>query len=157
METCRLDIIRSRYDNTELNNNARTVLLQPHLEASSTSRSYQRGQDLFLIWAAGNKVSPTHFSPIDLVNFLSDMYISGSYAVSTIQLFRSDVSQLHHKPTVLTESVELNKSVQVLQHQAQPVRLHRPTIDVKPTFNYISSLDGPSIPLSRLQMKLHFF
>ncbi|CAO3664829.1 unnamed protein product [Rhizopus microsporus] len=53
------------------------------LEAFSANRSYQSGQDLFLIWAADNKVSPTHFSPIDLINFLSDMYISKPYAIST--------------------------------------------------------------------------
>jgi hypothetical protein len=47
METCRLDIIRPRYGNTDLNSNDRTLLLQPHLEASSTNRSYQSGQDSF--------------------------------------------------------------------------------------------------------------
>ncbi|KAG1174274.1 hypothetical protein G6F70_008742 [Rhizopus microsporus] len=52
--------------------------------------------------------------------------------------------------------VELNKFIQVLKSQTPPVRLHRPTIGLKPTFNYIPSLDRPSISLSPLQMKLAF-
>ncbi|KAL4209057.1 hypothetical protein AB4K20DRAFT_1764730, partial [Rhizopus microsporus] len=40
--------------------------------------------------------------------------------------------------------------------EAPPVRLHRSAIDRKPIFNYISSLDGPSISLSRFQIKLAF-
>ncbi|CEG68019.1 hypothetical protein RMATCC62417_04356 [Rhizopus microsporus] len=78
-------------------------------------------------------------------NDLSDMHTSRSYAISTIQLFSSGVSQLHHTPTVLTKSVELNRFIQMLKYQSPSVRLHRPTIDLKPAFNYISSLDGPSI------------
>ncbi|ORE21194.1 hypothetical protein BCV71DRAFT_277228, partial [Rhizopus microsporus] len=59
-------------------------------------------------------------------------------------------------PIILTKSVELNKFIQVLKSQTPPVRLHRPTIGLKPTFNYIPSLDRPSISLSPLQMKLAF-
>ncbi|KAL4213339.1 hypothetical protein CU097_004561 [Rhizopus azygosporus] len=78
------------------------------------------------------------------------------YAISIIQLFRSGASQLHHTPTILTKSDELNRFIQVLKSQAPPVRLHRPTIDLKLTFNFISSLDGPLISLSHRQMKLTF-
>ncbi|RCH96867.1 hypothetical protein CU097_013479 [Rhizopus azygosporus] len=65
------------------------ILLQPHLEVPSTNRSYQSGQELFLIWAADNKVSP-----IDLINFLSNMYTSRPYTISTIQLFQYHLRQL---------------------------------------------------------------
>ncbi|ORE07689.1 hypothetical protein BCV72DRAFT_226292 [Rhizopus microsporus var. microsporus] len=93
-----------------------------------------------------NLYKPLH--PLLIIRSFFDSVRPLSRAVSTTATTAT--------PTVLTTSVELNRFIQILKYQAPPVRLHRPTIELKPTFNYISSLDGPSISLSRLQMKLAF-
>lgn len=92
-----------------------------------------------------------------MINFLSTMKLTHNYAVTTFQLFRSAVSQLHQDPSSLRDDPLLNKFIVTLAAQAPPIRLHRKTIDLKPTFNYLSRLTNSTpTTLASLQEKLAF-
>ncbi|KAI8878750.1 hypothetical protein K501DRAFT_277200 [Backusella circina FSU 941] len=140
LEARRVELIRSKYQNTSLNTNAQNIQVDRRLEDSSTNRSYKPGQLLFLQWAESHHISPQSFSPIDLINFLSDMYSTQSYAVSTLQLFRSAVTHLHVDPNSLRTNEDIHSFLTALPRKEPPIRLHRTTISLKPTIDYLISL-----------------
>ncbi|KAG2221841.1 hypothetical protein INT45_003555 [Circinella minor] len=157
LEACRhVEILNTQYQHTALNQEAQQLLTQHNLRDTNTNRSYQRGQLLFLKWASDNNISNNNFSTIDLINFLSTMKSTYDYAITTLQLFRSAVSQLHHNLISLCDDPLLNKFIITLAAQAPPIRLHRPTIDLQPTFNYLSNLNNASTIFASLQRKLAF-
>ncbi|KAG2224150.1 hypothetical protein INT45_000165 [Circinella minor] len=156
LEARRVEILHTQYQHTALNQEAQQLLTQHNLRDTSTNRSYQRGQLLFLKWASDNNISDNNFSTIDLINFLSTMKSTYDYAITTLQLFRSAVTQLHHNPISLRDDPLLNKFIITLAAQAPPIRLHRPTIDLQPTFNYLSNLNNASTTFASLQGKLAF-
>ncbi|KAG1393181.1 hypothetical protein G6F60_011647 [Rhizopus arrhizus] len=156
LEARRVEILNTQCQHTALNQEAQQILTQRTLSDTSTNRSYQRGQLLFLDWASVHNISDTDFSPIDVINFLSIMKSTHDYAITTLQLFRSAVSRLHHNPTSLRDDHLLNKFILTLTAQAPPIHLHRKTIDLKPTFHHLSCLDNASTSLASLQGKLAF-
>ncbi|KAG1041167.1 hypothetical protein G6F43_012147 [Rhizopus delemar] len=131
VEAIRVAALGSRYRFSALNPNARSILLRDRLNAtSSTNRSYKRGQTLFLKWAHDNQISTSNFTPEDLVNFLDDMSTYHSYAVSTIQPFRSGITHLHQDPNRLRLNDTVNEFITSLLRAAPPVRQHLPTISL---------------------------
>ncbi|KAG2191280.1 hypothetical protein INT47_001830 [Mucor saturninus] len=156
LETRRVEILSTQYQLTALTSDAQQLLTQHTVQDSSTNRSYRRGQILFLQWASDNNISDNKFSPIDLINFLSAMKSTHNYAVTTLQLFRSAVSQLHQNSSSFRDDPLLNKFIATLTARAPPIRLHRQTIDLQPTFHYLSSLDNTSTSLTSRQGKLAF-
>ncbi|KAI7870896.1 uncharacterized protein EV154DRAFT_581079 [Mucor mucedo] len=84
------------------------------------------------------------------------MHIHHSYAISTIQLFRSAVTHLHYNPRSLREDDNINSFITTLLQQAPPTRLHRPTISLQPTVDYLTTLNTDTISLASLQSKLAF-
>ncbi|CAO3657229.1 unnamed protein product [Mucor hiemalis] len=156
LEARRVEILNNQYQHTTLNQQAQQLLTQHTLQDSSTNRSYHRGQLLFHKWASENNISDNNFSPIDLINFLSIMKSTYNYAITTLQLFRSAVSQLHLTPISLRNDPLLNKIITTLITQAPPIRIHRQTIDMQPTFKYLPGLDNYSTSLASLQGKLAF-
>jgi hypothetical protein len=99
LETRRLELIRSKYQQSNLNENAQAIFINNRVQDSSTNKSYKPGQLLFLKWCIEKRISQQFFTPADLFNFLSDIHTSHSYAISTIHLFRSAVTLLHYNPT----------------------------------------------------------
>ncbi|KAI9018760.1 hypothetical protein CLU79DRAFT_705420 [Phycomyces nitens] len=81
-------LFSSDLTHSKLNSNARAILVDHRLRESPTNISYKRGQILFIQWSIYHQVSPSSFTPSDLINFLSDMHTLHSYALSTLQLFR---------------------------------------------------------------------
>lgn len=53
-------------------------------------------------------IDAAQFTASDLINFLSDMHTTQSYAVSTLQLFRSAITHLHRDPQALQIHDALN-------------------------------------------------
>lgn len=156
METCRLELIRSKYQHSHLNKNAQAIFINNRLEDNATNKSYKRGQLLFIQWSLQHQISQASFTPTDLINFLSDMHTINKYAISTIQLFRSAVTHLHHHPNSLRENDNVNNFITTLLRHAPPTRLHRPTISLTPTMDYLATLANDTITFSLLQRKLAF-
>jgi hypothetical protein len=156
LETRRLELIRSKYQQSDLNENARAIFINHRIQDNSTNKSYKPGQMLFLKWCLEKQISQQFFTPADLINFLSDMHTNRSYAVSTIQLFRSAVTNLHYDPNSLREDERLNSFIATLLGQAPPIQLHRPTISLQPTVDHLRALDNSAISLATLQSKLAF-
>ena len=84
------------------------------------------------------------------------MYTTHSYAISTIQLFRSAVTHLHHNPNSLCNDVRLNSFITTLLRQAPLIRLHKPTISLKPTIDFLMPLHNTDLTIANLQSKLAF-
>ncbi|KAG2190858.1 hypothetical protein INT47_001454, partial [Mucor saturninus] len=156
LETRRLELIRSKYKQSDLNANAQAILINHRIQDNSTNNSYKPGQLLFLKCCIEKQISQQFFTSTDLINFLSDMHIHHSYAISTIQLFRSAVTHLHYNPRSLREDDSLHSFITTLLQQAPPTRLHRPTISLKPTADYLTTLNTDTISLASLQSKLAF-
>ncbi|KAI8058853.1 hypothetical protein BDF21DRAFT_430126 [Thamnidium elegans] len=156
LEACRLELIRTKYQNSELNDNAQTIFINNPLEDNPTNMSYKPGQLLFLKWCIKKQISQQFFTPTNVINFLSDMRVNRSYAISTLQLFRSAVTHFHHNPRSLQEDENINSFITTLLRKAPPTRLHRSTINLQPTIDYLSALSSSDISLSKLQSKLAF-
>jgi hypothetical protein len=156
LETRRLELIRSKYQQSDLNENAQAIFINRRIQDSSTNKSYKPGQLLFLKWCIEKQISQQFFTPADLINFLSDMYTNHSYAISTIQLFRAAVTNLHYNPSSIREDERLNSFITTLLGHAPPTRLHRPTVSLQPTVDHLMTLDNKTITLATLQSKLAF-
>jgi hypothetical protein len=156
LEIRRLELISSKYEHSGLNENAQDILINNRLQDNSTNKSYKRGQILFLKWSIDKQISQQFFTPTDLINFLTDMQTTHSYAISTIQLFRSAVTHLHYNPSSLRENENVNSFITTLLGQAPPTRLHRPTISLKLTIDYFATLLTDKLTLATLQSKLSF-
>ncbi|KAG1508258.1 hypothetical protein G6F52_011433 [Rhizopus delemar] len=156
LETRRMEIISNQFNHPQLNQDAQLILTHHLTLDSSTNRSYHRGQILFLHWATFHLIPDTTFTNLQLINFLSTMYKQYNYALSTIQLFRATVTQLHQDPRSLSTDQTLNNFILRLSAQAPPIRLHRPIIDLTPTFTYLSNLNNSHYSLASLQGKLAF-
>lgn len=156
LETRRMEALMHKYTDSTLNSAAKHILSQHRLSNSSTNQSYKRGQLLFIQWCDEHQVVPQSFTPSDLVNFLSDMHSTYTYAVSTLQLFRSAITHFNQDPNSLRTSDLVNTFITTLLHQAPPIKLHRPTISLQPTVQYLCSLDHQTISLISVQQKLVF-
>jgi hypothetical protein len=156
VEARRLEIIRAKYESSNLNSKAKDILLNKRLIDNATNRSYKPGQRLFLLWASEHQVSETDFNSSDLINFLADMFTEKGYSVGTIQLCRTAVTHLNNNPKRLRENSEVNDFITTLLNQAPPIRTHKLTIDLKPTFQYLMSICPDTTTLARLQSKLAF-
>ncbi|KAI8091723.1 hypothetical protein BDF21DRAFT_459397 [Thamnidium elegans] len=156
LETRRMEIIYNKYNNPQLTDDARNILISKHLKNNTTNQSYKPGQLLFLQWALDNNISQTEFSAIDLINFLSNMFSLKGYAVTTIQLFRSAVTHLHNNPQSLRENQDLNEFVTTILNQAPLIRLHKSTINLQPTFTFLKNTENGTTSLAELQSKLAF-
>ncbi|KAI9265340.1 hypothetical protein EDC94DRAFT_669160 [Helicostylum pulchrum] len=75
LETRRMEIINNKYNNPQLTNDARNILLSKRLKNNTTKIS---------LINAITTISQTEFSAIDPISFLSNMFISERYAVTTI-------------------------------------------------------------------------
>ena len=145
-----MELIHSKYQQSDLNQNAQSILINHRLQDNSTNKSYKPGRHLFIRWCIEQQISPQLFTPAHLINFLSNIYITHSYAISTLQLMRSAVTNLHHNPSSLHEDDRLNSFITTLLRQAAPIRLHRSTINLQPTIDYLRSLDSHTITLATL-------
>ncbi|KAG1443181.1 hypothetical protein G6F46_012854 [Rhizopus delemar] len=66
------------------------------------------------------------------------------------------VTHLHQDPNSLRTNVNVNEFVTVLLSQAPPTRLHKPTINLSPTFHHLQQLPHTTCSSSQLQAKLAF-
>lgn len=86
------------------------------------------------------------------------MFQVRGYYHSTICLFRSAVTHLHEHPSSLRSSVMVNSLIASPRSRAPPQPIHRPTVDMSPSFRAVRRIDinGFFTPLSHLQQKLAF-
>ncbi|KAI9271649.1 hypothetical protein BDA99DRAFT_594773, partial [Phascolomyces articulosus] len=156
LEACRVDLICSKYQQPNLNDNAQAIFTHNRLKDDATNDSYKPGQLLFLKWCLESNITPQSFQPEDLINFISDMHTRHLYAISTLQLFRAAITHFHHHPSSIRTNERINSFFNILLKHAPPIRLHRPTISLQPTIDHLQSLDSHSISLATLQSKLAF-
>ncbi|ORE02525.1 hypothetical protein BCV72DRAFT_215075, partial [Rhizopus microsporus var. microsporus] len=135
-----------------------SILLDRRLENSTTNCTYRRGQFLFLEWSLQHRVNINGFSAADIVNFLSDMHYQFGYSSSTLRLFRSSILAFHQNKASLDNELHLvNSLLNTLTRREPPKEIHRPTIDISPTLNYIRQIQSStSTPLPLLQKKTAF-
>ncbi|KAG1439129.1 hypothetical protein G6F56_012397 [Rhizopus delemar] len=157
LEALRLETLRGRYHDTGLNDSSVGILASKHLKESTTNRSYRYGQHLFLHWASVHNVSVTRFSPLDVINFLSDLHIHKKLQVGTLRLARTAITHFHENPVLIRNNVDISSFLNTLADHAPPIRLHKPTIDLGPTFHQIQKIiPESSTRFSDLQRKLAF-
>ncbi|KAI9301865.1 hypothetical protein BJ944DRAFT_130421, partial [Cunninghamella echinulata] len=156
LETRRMEIINSKYNSSKLNDNAKNLFINRYTTNNETNKSYRRGHHLFIQWASNNNISMESFNATDLINFLSDIHTEYHYAYSTLQLIRSAVSNLHPNPNSLKQNKDLNDFFVTLAKLAPPIKTHKPTINIQPTFNHLKQQNNNTISLSKLQAKLAF-
>ncbi|KAG2192103.1 hypothetical protein INT47_005717 [Mucor saturninus] len=154
LESRRVEIINNKFINSSLNDNAKSILMDKYLDQNSTNQSYKQEQLRFIEWTQTHNISPESFTPIDLIKFLSDMHTQHSYAVSTLQLFRSAVTHFHQQPQTIRLNEDINTFITTLLKKAPPIRLHRPTISLQPSIDYLTNISNPSF--ASLQSKLAF-
>ncbi|KAI8373889.1 hypothetical protein BD560DRAFT_393881 [Blakeslea trispora] len=82
--------------------------------------------------------------------------IQSPRTISTVQLYRSVVIHLHPNPDVLHKSDLVNTFITILLKQAALVRLHRDTVSLQPSIDFLTSLSNSLISLADLQAKLAF-
>ena len=62
LETCRLELICSKYQQSNINENAQSTFINYRLQNNSTNNSYQPGQLLFLKWGIEQQISTQSFT-----------------------------------------------------------------------------------------------
>ena len=91
-----------------------------------------------------------------VISFLSDLHRFKKYQVATLLLARSAVTHFHVDPHSISSYGDIGQYLNRLKSLAPPIRLHRPTIDLTPTFNALRSEESTTITFVRLQRKLAF-
>ncbi|OBZ77178.1 hypothetical protein A0J61_11865 [Choanephora cucurbitarum] len=91
-----------------------------------------------------------------VISFLSDLHRLKKYQVATLLLARSAVTHFHVDPHSISSYGDIGQYLNRLKSLAPPIRLHRPTIDLTPTFNALRSEESTTITFVRLQRKLAF-
>ncbi|KAG1627672.1 hypothetical protein G6F44_012128 [Rhizopus delemar] len=136
---------------------SQALLRQPCLCDSVTNRSYRRGQELFVLWALQHNVSITDFSPVDLTNFLSHLYISHNFMLGTLRLARAAVTHLHHSPDLIRQQSDnpVSALLDALAAQALPRPQYKPEVNLSKTLKYLTNIPSSrSTPLNTLQKKV---
>ncbi|KAK4514698.1 Nuclear aminoacylation-dependent tRNA export pathway component [Mucor velutinosus] len=132
LDAFRVATIRHQLLKKTLNAQAVEDLLAAKLAPTGTNLSYRKNQLRFLEWAIKNGASFTSFTPVELVNFLSDIRTRYNLQVSTLKTVRAAVAHLHNEPTGIRKSELINSYIDTMLKQAPPVPIHRPTIDISP-------------------------
>ncbi|CEG84682.1 hypothetical protein RMATCC62417_18450 [Rhizopus microsporus] len=74
--------------------------------------------------------------------------------VSTVKLWCTAVLKLHTSSRSIVQA--LSCFLRALTNKTPPIHIHRPTVSITPTFNYIASIDLSSCSLPQLQTKTAF-
>ncbi|KAK4514797.1 uncharacterized protein ATC70_002402 [Mucor velutinosus] len=157
LDALRVATIRQQLLKKNLNAQAVEDLLAAKLAPTGTNLSYRKNQLRFLEWAIKNGVSFTSFTPVELVNFLSDIRSRYNLQVATLKTVRAAVAHLHDEPKGIRESELINSYIDTMMKQAPPVPIHRPTIDISPALTYARSIvSRTTISIKLLQQKLVF-
>jgi len=157
LDALRVATIRQQLLKKNLNAQAVEDLLAAKLAPTGTNLSYRKNQLRFLEWAIKNGVSFTSFTPVELVNFLSDIRSRYNLQVATLKTVRAAVAHLHNEPTGIRKSELINSYIDTMMKQAPPVPIHRPTIDISPALTYARSIvSRTTISIKLLQQKLVF-
>ncbi|KAG1178037.1 hypothetical protein G6F36_010725 [Rhizopus arrhizus] len=156
-EAVRVETLRCRFQGNGLNESSAAILSSNLLLDNATNRSYQHGQYLFIQWASFHQISLRLFSPTDVINFLADLHRYKQYPVGTLRLARSAITHFHENPLLIRSNVDISSFLNTLTSQAPPVRLHKPTIDLLPTFQGLRKIiSAATTPFPDLQRKLAF-
>ncbi|KAI8991147.1 hypothetical protein BDF20DRAFT_903970 [Mycotypha africana] len=85
LETRRVELIQSKYSNTNLDTNAKTTLLNRYLDNTSTIRSYHHAQRRFLEWMENYNIPHTAFTAMDpTIDHLQSLSLT-SISLATLQ------------------------------------------------------------------------
>ncbi|OBZ82413.1 hypothetical protein A0J61_09540 [Choanephora cucurbitarum] len=157
LEALSVVAIRSRFSaSTTLNVSTKELMIGSLLADNSINRSYMPAQRLFVLWAHHLQIDVNNFHANDLISFLSDLHRSKKYQVATLLLARSAVTNFHVDPHSISSCDDISQYLNRLKSLAPPIRLHRPTIDLTPTFNALRSEDPAIMNFAPLQRKLAF-
>ncbi|KAG1469554.1 hypothetical protein G6F56_003192 [Rhizopus delemar] len=156
LETVRLAALRSKFVDTALSVSAQQLLTKRLTEDSPTTRAYKHAQLAFVEWAEEHSVSLTDFQATDLVNFLSDIKFRRNLHHNTLKTWRSGVLRFHRNQTNMANDPVIQAFFTALCAAAEPIPIHRPTVDLTPTFTFLKRLDSVTCSFRRLQQKTAF-
>ena len=157
LETIRVAALNNKFGDQFLTPSTQALISRDLVIDNSTNQSYKTAQLAFVKWCYAHSVDLNHFTPEQLVNFLSDVSQKKHYHVNTIKLWRSAITRFHSAPLSLSGSACINALISTLANTEPPRNIHRPTVDLTPTFKYLMEIpSSSSVPLASLQPKLAF-
>lgn len=153
----RVAALRDKFKGQQLTSGTQYVLTLPLVEDSPTNRSYKNAQLAFVEWSLQNSIDINEFSAADLTNFLSQMRSERGLHLNTVKLWRSAVTRFHRSPNILVSDPRVSSLLSSLARTEPPRRIHRPTIDLTPTLQFLAQVpNSPDTSLGHLQPKLAF-
>ncbi|OBZ81410.1 hypothetical protein A0J61_10541 [Choanephora cucurbitarum] len=132
------------------------LMIKSLLADAATNRSYMPAQLLFFLWAHHLQIDVNNFHATDLINFLSNLHRSKKHQVATLLLARSAVTHFLFNPYSISSCGDISQYLNKLKLLAPPILLHRPTIELTPTFDALQSEDPATMIFAPLQRKLAF-
>ncbi|CEP13162.1 hypothetical protein [Parasitella parasitica] len=144
-------------NNPELEAPAVDLILHKRLQPSASNRTTQRYQYLFLLWTTTTGVDLNRFSVSDLINFLTAMFRDKGYMVSTLRTIKAAALQFHVNAAQFACNPNLILLFKSLAAQEPPILIHRPTIELTPTFRAVRAIpSATTTPIAQLQRKMSF-
>lgn len=157
LDTLRMEIIRTKLVNANINEQATQDILDHKFAPTLTNKAYRKNQLRFIDWAYKNQVSFTDFSGADMVNFLATMRQEHTLQVSTLKTLRTAATHLHTNSNSITVDDLVNNYLDSLIKQEPPVSIHREPVDMTPSLAYARTiLSRSTTSLKSLQQKLAF-